>query len=304
MYLGIDIGGTNFKFAISNLENFEIETFSFPINPKNSKLEILNHIEKILLENNITKVGIGVPGIINQSGIIKVLPNLPDWENFDLRQFFEQRNVPVYYDNDANIAALAELYEGEGKDLKNFLYVTLGTGIGAGIIINRQILRGDTNSSGEIGHTIIDKNASIYDFNPKYRTGIVEEFAGRNQILKLCRFVLTYNPDSSLHHIPNYDVKDIEVEAQKGDIAANNVLGSIGYYISLAITNALNLLDLHTVIIGGGISKSQTIIKHIYENIKLRALPHISEDIVIKNAKFTSNTGVIGALIAAKFLAK
>jgi len=115
---------------------------------------------------------------------------------------------------------------------------------------------------------------------------------------------LTYNPDSSLHHIPNYDVKDIEIEAQKGDIAANNVLGSIGYYISLAITNALNLLDLHTVIIGGGISKSQTIIKHIYENIKLRALPHISEDIVIKNAKFTSNTGVIGALIAAKFLAK
>ncbi len=304
MYLGIDIGGTNFKFAISKLENFDIEPVSYPINPKNSKQEILEHIDKILDNNYIKKIGIGVPGIINQSGIIKVLPNLPDWENFDLRQFFEQRNVPIYYDNDANIAALAELYEGAGKDLENFLYLTLGTGIGAGIIMNRQILRGDTNSTGEIGHTIIDRNARIEDFNPTFRTGIVEEYAGRNQILELCRSVLSNNPNSSLNHIPNYDVKDIEIEAQKGDIAANKVLGSVGYFISLAITNALNLLDLHTVIIGGGISQSNTIIKHIYENIKLRALPHIAEDIVIKNAKFTSNTGVIGALIAAKFLAK
>lgn len=304
MYLGIDIGGTNFKYAISNLENFEIEAISFPINPKNSKPEIIAYIDKIISENYITKVGIGVPGIINQSGIIKVLPNLTDWENFDLRSYFADKNIPVYYDNDANIAALAELYEGEGKDLENFLYVTLGTGIGAGIIMNRQILRGDTNSTGEIGHTIIDKNADIYDYNPRYRTGIVEEYAGRNQIIGLCKKVMHYNPDSSLHHIPNFDVKDIEIEAQKGDNAANVVLGSIGYYISIAITNALNLLDLHTVIIGGGISMSQTILHHIYDNIKLRALPHIAEDIKIKNAKFTSNTGVIGSLIAAKFLAK
>lgn len=304
MYLGIDIGGTNFKYAISNLDDFEIELFSFPINPKNSRPEILRYVDNIITENNITKVGIGVPGIINQSGVIKVLPNLPDWENFDLRSYFKDKNLPVYYDNDANIAALAELYEGEGKDLENFLYVTLGTGIGAGIIMNRQILRGDTNSTGEIGHTIIDKNADIYDFNPKYRTGIVEEYAGRKQILDLCKAVLSYNPNSSLHRIPTFDVKDIETEAQKGDSAANLVLKITGYNIAIAITNALNLLDLHTVIIGGGISKSKTIIEHIYENIKLRALPHIADDIKIVNAKFTSNTGVIGSLIAAKFLAK
>lgn len=304
MYLGIDIGGTNFKYAISNLDNFEIEAVSFPINPKNSKPEILNHIEKILIENDITNVGIGVPGIINQYGIIKVLPNLPDWENFDLRSYFADKNIPVYYDNDANIAALAELYEGEGKDLENFLYVTLGTGIGAGIIMNRQILRGDTNSTGEIGHTIIDRNADINSFYPKFRTGIVEEYAGRNQILELSKEIIKSFPNSTLHNNQNYDVKDIEIEAQKGDLAATKILEITGYNIALAITNALNLLDLHTVIIGGGISKSQTILQHIYENIKLRALPHIAEDIKIKNAKFTSNTGVIGSLIAAKFLAK
>lgn len=304
MHLGIDIGGTNFKYAISNLDNFEIEAISFPINPKNSKPEILNYIDKIISENDISKVGIGVPGIINQSGIIKVLPNLPDWENFDLRSYFADKNIPVYYDNDANIAALAELYEGEGKDLENFLYITLGTGIGAGIIMNRQILRGDTNSTGEIGHTIIDRNADINSFNPKFRTGIVEEYAGRNQILELCKGILQNYPESSLNQIPNFDVKDIEIEAQKGDVAAAKVLEITGYNIALAITNALNLLDLHTVIIGGGISKSQTILHHINENIKLRALPHIAEDFKIKNAKFTSNTGVIGSLIAAKFLAK
>lgn len=304
MYLGIDIGGTNFKYAISNLDNFEIEAISFSINPKNSKPEILNYIDKIISENDITKVGIGVPGIINQSGIIKVLPNLPDWENFDLRSYFAKKNIPVYYDNDANIAALAELYECEGKDLENFLYITLGTGIGAGIIINRQILRGDTNSTGEIGHTIIDRNADINLFNPKFRTGIVEEYAGRNQILELSKEILLNFPNSSLHKFQDYDVADIEIEAQKGDLAASKVLEITGYNIALAITNALNLLDLHTVIIGGGISKSQTILHHINENIKLRALPHIAEDFKIKNAKFTSNTGVIGSLIAAKFLAK
>ncbi|HRP02627.1 MAG TPA: ROK family protein [Candidatus Kapabacteria bacterium] len=304
MYLGIDIGGSNFKYAISNLANFEIDPYVLPINYHNSKEQVLNNINKLIENNQIDKIGIGIPGVISLDGVIQVLPNLPDWEGFDIKSFLTAKQIPTYIDNDANIATLAELYEGNGKYLKNFLYITLGTGIGAGIIINRQILRGDTNASGEIGHTIIDRNANSEDFEPKFRTGIVEEFAGRKQILNYAKLVINQYPNSKLNSIEKFDVADIDKCAEQGDKASEIILKKVAYDISLAIISSLNLLDLHYVIIGGGISASNIIINEIRQNVKLRVLPHIAKDLSIQRAKFTANTGVIGSLIAAKFLAK
>ncbi len=303
MYLGIDIGGTNFKYSVSNLDRFEIEAKSFPIDSNNSKSFILTKIDEILASNDISKVGIGLPGIISQSGIIKTLSNLPEWDNFDFKAFFDNRNIPCYIDNDANIAALAELYEGEGKHLDNFIYITLGTGIGAGIIINRNILRGDSDAAGEIGFTIIDRSANLSKSSAQFRVGTVEEYAGRMAILRLAYEIKLKYPESMLNNIDNFDVIDIDRFAKSGDEASIEVLNTTAYNISIAVTNIVNLLDIHTVILGGGIAASHLIINQIYNNTKLRVLPHITEKLVIKNAKFLSNTGVIGSLIAAKFLA-
>ncbi len=304
MYLGIDIGGTSTKYSITDDFTSGFQSHAFPSCPELGKDYLLDKIYDIISsQSNIESVGIGIPGIISNDGIIRTLPNLKGWDNFNFKEYFlDKYKLPVYIDNDANIAALAELLEGAGKDLNNFIYVTLGTGIGGSIIINKQIYRGDSGSAGEIGHVIIDRNAKVSNELPKYRTGIVEEFAGRNQIISMYKDLLNQSKSSVLASLLQFDVKDISDLADSGDAEALIVIINTANYISLAIISAMNLLDIHNVIIGGGISKSVILIETIRNTISERALPQIADNFVIENAKFQSETGIIGALIAAKKL--
>lgn len=304
MLLGIDIGGTNFKYAISNLDNLEINTHSIKIEPNSSKQFILNKIDELLeLNSNIKSIGIGIPGIINTDGTIKILPNLPNWENYNLKKYLNDKyNIPIYIDNDANIAAIAELYEGKGREFNNFVFITLGTGVGGAIIIDKKIYRGDSNSSGEIGHLIIDKNQTFQSNKNKFRQGIVEEIVGRKAILNYASKQKNKYLGSKLSKLDNYDVKEISIFAEQGDELCLEIIKYTAYNLALAIISTLTLLDIHTVIIGGGISQSSILLNEIEKVVKDRSLPNITENFRLLNARFSSNSGVIGALIAAKYL--
>lgn len=309
MYLGIDIGGTNFKYGIVN-DNCEIiYSNSLPTSPEKGRDYLLNGIINIctgeLIEKHQVKsIGIGLPGIINKNGIIKILPHLPGWENTDLKSILTQNlKIPFYIDNDARMAAIAELSSGAGRELNDFLYVTLGTGIGSAIIINREIYRGFNNSAGEIGHIIIDCNAQAKDYSDTYRIGILEEFAGRTQIIEMAKNYLAGNPDSILNNIENIDVSDISNFAESGDSTAIEIISKTAEYIGIGLVSVMNFLDLRYIIIGGGISKSDLLLKKIEETIKFRALPNVSEYFRIVRARFQADTGIIGSAISAKFYA-
>lgn len=302
MILAFDIGGTNLKWGISNGDISQISFFSEPLNKDNSIQQFFQIFNRLIQVNNFKSIGIGIPGIIDNNGKIVVLPNLKGWEDLNLLQEIKKlTDIPVYLDNDANIAALAELYEGNGKNLNNFVYVTLGTGIGGAIIINRSIFKGDSGSAGEIGHMIIDRNI-INQPLPSFRWGIVEEYCGREQIIKLTKSKLKNYPISKINDLNDFDVKDIFSLVENNDDLSKEIIKEVAYNLSIAFISTINLLDIHTIIIGGGIANSNYLLEEISKNVKKRALPHIRENFKIINAKFQSNTGIIGGILAAKNL--
>ena len=227
---------------------------------------------------------------------MNVSPNLPSLSNVNLKKEIEKEvDFPIAIDNDANAAAVAELEIGAGKDIEHFIYVTLGTGVGGTIISNRRIFRGSIGGGGEIGHTIIQsfnqKNSNI----PDYRMGTLENLTGRKQILDRMKTMLKQS-DSKLNDIENYDVEDISNLADAGDSAAAKCLCETGEYLGIGLASAMNLLDIPTIITGGGISEASDIMfDSVLKTIRKRALPTISDRAEIKKAFFRKNAGIIGA---------
>jgi glucokinase len=305
MILGIDIGGTITKFGIFKNKQF-IEKSEIQTNAKsgfNSTFtNITEKIRQSTLNYIINSIGIGIPGVISSDGTLLYAPNLPEWDGVNIKQKFEQMfDIPLSIENDANTAAIAELELGSGKYLNNFLYITIGTGIGGTIIINREIFRGDDGGAGEIGHIIIDKNESQKNNSSPYRTGVLEEFTGRNKIIELAKFYASKQPDSMLNSLAEFDVKDISLFAESGDKAAQQCLKEIGFYLGIGIASALNLLGIHNVIIGGGIAYAcDYLFEEVLITVKQRALPGIATNITFQKAAFGNDAGITGAAILAE----
>ncbi|TAL70017.1 MAG: ROK family protein [Bacteroidetes bacterium] len=308
MYLGIDLGGTNLKSGVIDDNGNIIENSNCPTNADEGYNSVINKIKEIIGDSeskfNIKSIGIGVPGIVSDEGLIRISPNLPGWINLPLKKkLTESTTLPLTIDNDANTAAIAELELGAGKELNNFIYITLGTGVGGTIIINRKIFRGDSGGAGEIGHTIIDANDKSNCYNTSFRSGILEEFIGRKQIIELAKRILLNFPDSILNKNDEVDVSSISDAAAMGDTAAIECFNKIGYYLGVGIASAMNLLDISTSIIGGGISLSDNILFDCaLKIIKQRALPPIALRAELRKAFFTKHAGIIGAALLGKKL--
>ncbi|MGB9702525.1 MAG: ROK family protein [Candidatus Kapaibacteriota bacterium] len=306
-YLGVDVGGTNLKFGLIN-STYELiyeNTLKLPVNTDG--LFILEFIKQKIDEilnkfSEIQSIGIGVPGVINEKGEIVISPNIPQFNGLKIIEYFTQKfKLPVAIDNDANVAAIAEMEAGVAKSLTNFVYITLGTGVGGSIIINRNIYRGSSGAAGEIGHIILNPFDEI-DANRPYRTGVLEEYLGKEAIIKIAVNLSRKFANSPIVVNNKYDVASISHFADKGDHLSIETMKLAGYYLGIAIVSAANLLDIPNFVIGGGISKSSKIFYNsALEVAKKRALPHLSEKIKICNAQFTSKSGIIGAAIFGKF---
>lgn len=306
MYLGIDIGGTNIKSGVIDNDNNLLMKNSEPTNSKAGVDDVIRRIKNIIRENiaafNIATIGIGVPGVVSPEGNVIVAPNMKDWVNIPLKKILqEQFQFDFAIDNDANAAAIAEMSAGAGKDMNYFLYVTLGTGVGAGIIAERKLFKGETGSSGEIGHFIIDAFLGIENIK-KYRTGTLETYTGRKEIIEFgTKFIKDY-PNSSLHRLGyKIDVKDFADHARNGDFAATQIIKRTGFLLGIGISSALNLLDIRTVIVGGGVANSGRVLLDEIENtIRKRALPNIADNIKVVQAHFRKDTGIFGAALLGK----
>lgn len=262
--LGIDIGGTTVKLGLFNnegelLNKWEIETRKIE-NGKYILHDIAESINNTLEESNISKddvlgAGVGVPGPVKDDGTVLGCVNL-GWPVFNVSTELEKLlNIPIKVANDANIAALGEMYQGGGKGYENMIMVTLGTGVGGGVIINNHIIAGTTGAGGEIGHINVNPHEKI-SCNCG-RKGCLEQYASATGIVKLAREILEReNSDSKLRKIENITAKDVFDLAKENDELAIKVIDKFSSILGRALSNIACICNPEAFVIGGGVSKA------------------------------------------------
>ncbi|MDC1068354.1 ROK family protein [Candidatus Kapabacteria bacterium] len=286
MYLGIDIGGTNIKWGIFDLTFNLLEKHSKPTNSDYGPSHIIDSISEIINKNTNCRIGIGFPSVVSDIGYVHISPNMKDFENINLKDELSKRtSKDVIIENDANVAALAELHFGNGIGLDNFIYVTLGTGIGGAIIINRKIFKGDNFGAGEIGYTTINFD-DTRDNIKLNRKGILEDYTG---LPRLTQKYQELGGDISM------SMKEISLNT-KSDKIAIELFEYYGEMLGYGIASAMNLLDINNVIIGGGLSQVTDIMyNRLNEILKIRLLEHKQNNFVVQKAKYLSDAGIYGA---------
>ncbi len=307
MYLALDIGGTNIKAAIVRNDGSIVRHLSQPTEAARGRDAMLTDIRTLIEttlrdQPSIQAVGVGVPGIVHPAdGCVYYPPNLPGWEIVPLTDIIrEYSGLPTAVDNDANAAALAESVLGAGRGYEHFLYITLGTGVGGGIIAGHNLYRGERGGAGEVGHIIIDARAKHEPGQPLFRTGTLEELIGRQGILRTARECAGEAPDSLLHNRDDLDVHIISDAAAQGDAAALECFRRIGYYLGVGLASVVEILDMRHIVVGGGISQAHPLLLDTAQAVlRERVLPPLQTAGIVR-AHFGSDAGVIGAAMLAR----
>ena len=266
--IGVDIGGTTVKLGLFTpradlVEKWEITTRKHE-GGKYILDDIVESIEDKLEEKNIDKsmvegIGLGVPGPINNDGIVKNCVNL-GWEVFNIeKKLSELIKLPVKAGNDANVAALGEMWKGGGEGYKNIIMITLGTGVGGGIIIDGMLLPGVNGSAGEIGHINVCKEET--ESCGCGKKGCLEQYASATGIVNIAKkLILDTTLESILRDKEKLSAKDIFDAAKLEDGLALKVINKFGEILGRSLANIACILDPEVFVIGGGVSKTGEIL--------------------------------------------
>ncbi len=303
--LGIDLGGTFIKLGLVDAEGQIVQKISVDTCANEGINKVFEQIEKgvkeITTDNKIKLegIGIGVPGLVSDKGEINNPPNLPGWGKVPVKEKLERiLNYPVFVENDANAAAIGELIYGAGKNLNNFIMLTIGTGVGGGIIINRKIFRGEIGAAGELGHVTVDYKGNRCNCG---NIGCVESYVGNNYLVARVKKQLENNKNSLIYelcenNLENLTPKIISQAAHQGDDFANKVIIETGNYLGVALVSIMNVLDIATVIVGGGLSGfGDTLFKSIEDTIKDRIFSVIGDRVKVIPAALKNDAGILGA---------
>lgn len=311
--IGIDLGGTNIVSAVVN-EKYEIVASSkTPTNSPRSADEIFDDIAKVSIEavekagltmDDIESVGMGTPGTVNGEGIIEFANNL-SFTNVPAKQMIIERLgvEKVYIENDANCAALGEAYAGVGNGAKDFVAVTLGTGVGSGIIVDGKIVNGVNFAGGECGHMVIMVDGEQCSCG---RKGCWEAYASATALIRQTKKAMEENPDSVMYQIAAEEGKvsgKTAFEAmRKGDIAGIKVVDNYIKYIACGLINIVNALQPEIICIGGGIcNEGETLMKPLRRFVQSERYSIYSKiQTKIVKAQLGNDAGVIGAAILGK----
>jgi glucokinase len=313
-YVGVDLGGTTIKMAFLTSYGEIVTKWEIPTNTEDGGIHITMDIAKAIdyklkelnqEKQHLLAIGMGAPGFIEmETGFIYQAVNI-GWKDFPLKDRLEvETGLPVTVDNDANIAALGEMWRGAGDGAKNLLCVTLGTGVGGGIIANGQILHGASGMAGEIGHiTSITTGGSPCNCG---KTGCLETIASATGIARLAtEAVASANENSMLKQlfdqIGALTAKDVFDAVNKGDELAAEVLDETAFHLGLAIANLSNAFNPEKIIIGGGVSKAgDALLEPLKKHFERFALGRVAESAEFKIATLGNDAGVIGGAWLAK----
>jgi len=304
--VGVDLGGTNIKFGIVSRDGKIVKKTSLNTNadggPQKVVSQIKRGINEVLNKNKlfIHGIGIGAPGTVStKKGTVENPPNLPGWEKVNLGKIIgKEFSLDVKIENDANAAAIGEMIFGAGKKYDSFVMVTLGTGVGGGIIFNKKLFRGEFGAAGEIGHISIDLNGQPCNCGSY---GCVETYLGNQYMIKKVQSELGNNQQSKILDLINNDLslitpKIIQAALEQGDVYAKEVVLNLGKYLGVALASVGNCLDIGTFIIGGGVAGfGSPLFQSVEETISERVLKSLRKRIKIIPAKLKNDAGIKGA---------
>ena len=302
--IGIDVGGTSVKLGLFTTEGSLLEKWSIPTNTENNGKAILPDIaasvlakikEKNISADEVEGAGIGLPGPVDEDGVIRKAVNL-HWENtFNVAEELSGylNGMKVKAGNDANVAALGEAWMGSGKGFKNLVMVTLGTGIGGGVIINGKILEGTTGAGGEIGHIHIQDDEEVACNCGNH--GCLEQYASATGIVRLLEKELAATDEPSLMREKKHTAKDVWDAVEAGDALATRVAEKFGEYLGKGLADIACVLNPDIFVIGGGVSLSgEVIMPFITKNFK-KYVFHASRETKFTRAILGNDGGIYGA---------
>lgn len=300
---GIDLGGTSVKCALFQTDGTVEEKWEIKTRVENEGKEILPDIAKTILakmeERKIAKeevagVGIGIPGPVDEYGEIACAVNL-HWGRKNIeKELAELTGLVVKAGNDANVAALGEMWKGGGQGSKNLILVTLGTGVGGGIIVNEKMVTGAHGAGGEIGHASVemDEEEACNCGNK----GCLEQYASATGIARLARrAMVSSEEDSVLRGIRNVTAKDVFDAYKDGDALAAKVVDQFARYLGNALAIFSCVADPDVIVIGGGVSKAGQVLIDCVEKYFRQYAFTACKDTKIKLATLGNDAGIYGA---------
>ena len=308
MRIGIDVGGTNVKIALVNNNGEIVYSNTVPTYANMGYEYTVNNIKDAIknlmtetktTKNDIEGIGFDFPGQVDcKTGVVKLAPNIPGWVNIPIGKMIEDEfGIPTRIDNDVRCAALAELKFGAGVGCQNFVCITVGTGIGSGLVINGKLVRGAANAAGEIGHIKLQMKDGPLCGCGDY--GCLEAFASGPAIVAMAQEYIKGGKSAKFREMASggeITPYIVAKAAEEGDPVAKRIFDIVGEYIGIGLTSVINLLNPEKVIVGGGVAEcGELLLAPIRKIIKERAMTVAGSSVEIVSAKLGNTAGVVGA---------
>ena len=317
--IAIDLGGTNIKVAVIKNEKKILNKATMPTKIYKNKQGLIDGLSQLcrglikksgLKKKDILGIGIGAPGLIDSKrGIIHHLVNIKGFKDVPLRGLIQKKTgIRTFLDNDVNVMTLGELYYGAGKGAKNMICITVGTGVGGGIVIDGRLYRGSTLSAGEIGHMPLNETGPKCDCGG---FGCMEKFVGNKYIVDITvkkikegnKSVITklvsaeggsaYGGKGNLKRITP---EVVSFAAKKQDRLAKKIWKEVGSHLGVTLAGVINLLNPERIVIGGGVAEAGNVLfEAIRKTIRERAMKIPASAVKIVKAKLGQDAGLIGA---------
>ena len=300
---GVDVGGTSVKMGLFDIEGNVLEKWEIPTRTENCGEKILSDIaasiqekmaQKSIAREDVEGVGIGVPGPVEKNGIVHKAVNL-GWEEMNMKEELTKLlgGMRVEGGNDANVAALGEMWKGGGQGHKNLVAVTLGTGVGGGIIINGEIMTGATGAGGEIGHIHVEDNEKEACGCGNY--GCLEEYASATGITRLANRALQASDKDSVLRKGEVTAKAVFDAVKAGDELAIEVAKQFGEYLGKGLGVIAGIINPEIFVIGGGVSKAGEVLFEYIKPSFERTAFHGSKNVIFALATLGNDAGIYGA---------
>lgn len=299
---GIDIGGTTVKCGLFSVKGDILDKWEIPTRTENNGVNILPDVaaaidakiqEKGIARDTIAGVGVGIPGPVNEDGAVICAVNL-HWGYVELEKELEKlTGLTVKAGNDANVAALGEMWKGGGAGYHNVVMVTLGTGVGGGIIVNGKIVTGTHGAGGEIGHIHVEDDETL-SCNCGNQ-GCLEQYASATGVVRLANRMLEATDKASVLRNEEVTAKAVFDAVKAGDELAMEVAEKFGKYLGTALAVIAGVVDPEVFVIGGGVSKAGKILLDYVEKYYKKYVFQGSRDCAFALAELGNDAGICGA---------
>ncbi len=299
---GVDVGGTTIKLGCFDTEGNLLDKWEIPTRTEDKGSNIIGDIAGSILvklakddidKKDVIGIGIGVPGPVKSDGNVIVAVNL-GWKDVNVSQeLSDLTDIPVRASNDANVAALGEMWKGGGQGHSNVVAVTLGTGVGGGIIVDGKIVNGATGAGGEIGHIHLEDNETEICGCGGY--GCLEQYASATGIVRIARKKLADSSKDSILREEEISAKSVWDAVKAGDELAIEVAGIYGEYLGKGLAAVADVVNPEIFVIGGGVSKAGRVVIEYMEPYFDRYVFSGAKNVKFALAKLGNDAGIYGA---------